>query len=125
NEAPAICKYKGMYYMISSGCTGWAPNPARSAVSPTIWGPWISTGNPCQGVNPHNNMGPEKTWGGQSTYLQAIPGKEGCYIAMFDLWRPHDQKDSRYLWLPAYIKDGRIIVNWQDKWSLDWFDEIR
>ena len=33
-EAPAICKHNGKYYMIASGCSGWAPNAARSAVAP-------------------------------------------------------------------------------------------
>ena len=32
-EAPAIFKHKGKYYFIASGCTGWAPNAARSAVA--------------------------------------------------------------------------------------------
>lgn len=123
NEAPAICKYQGKYYMISSGCTGWSPNEARSAVAPTIWGPWTSLGNPCLGVNPHNKLGPEKTWGGQSTHLLPVTGNDGCYIAMFDLWRPQNQQDSRYLWLPAYISDGKIKIQWQDNWALDWFEK--
>ena len=29
NEAPAIFKKDGTYWMITSGCTGWAPNAAR------------------------------------------------------------------------------------------------
>jgi beta-xylosidase len=40
NEAPALCKRGGRYWMISSDCTGWAPNAARSAVADSIWGPW-------------------------------------------------------------------------------------
>ena len=121
NEAPAICKHDGKYYMIASGCTGWAPNAARSAVAPTIWGPWTYLGNPCQGTNPHNNMGPDKTFGGQSTYLLPVDGKENAFIAMFDIWRPRNQQDSRYLWLPAYIQDGKIIVDWQSSWNLSYF----
>ena len=29
-EAPALFKQKGKYYLIMSGCTGWAPNAGRS-----------------------------------------------------------------------------------------------
>ena len=29
NEAPTIFKRDGVYWMITSGCTGWAPNEAR------------------------------------------------------------------------------------------------
>ena len=32
-EAPAMFKKDGKYYLIMSGCTGWAPNPGRSAVA--------------------------------------------------------------------------------------------
>src|SRR5262249_8488101 len=38
-EAPAVFKYRGQYWFIGSDCTGWDPNPARSAVAPSIWGP--------------------------------------------------------------------------------------
>ena len=53
-EAPAICKRKGIYYFIASGCSGWKPNAARSAVAESIFGPWTELGNPCIGINPLN-----------------------------------------------------------------------
>lgn len=28
-EAPAMFKYKGLYLMLTSGCTGWNPNRAE------------------------------------------------------------------------------------------------
>lgn len=40
NEAPALFKKDGRYYMITSGCTGWRPNPARLLTADNIWGPW-------------------------------------------------------------------------------------
>lgn len=46
NEAPAMFKSKGRYFLISSGCTGWAPNAARLAVADSIRGPWKELGNP-------------------------------------------------------------------------------
>ena len=36
NEAPAIFKKAGKYYMITSGTTGWKPNPARLSVADHI-----------------------------------------------------------------------------------------
>lgn len=125
NEAPAICKRNGLYYMITSGCTGWAPNAARSAVAKNILGPWKSLGNPCRGVNPHNELGPEKTFGGQSTYLLPVRGKKDAFIAMFDVWRPRNPIDGRYIWLPVSFKDGRMIVTWHDEWDLGVFAESK
>ena len=49
NEAPAIFKKDGTYWMITSGCTGWAPNEARMFSSSSIFGPWSQHPNPCVG----------------------------------------------------------------------------
>ena len=49
NEAPAIFKKEGVYWMITSGCTGWKPNAARLSRATSIWGPWESLPNPCVG----------------------------------------------------------------------------
>ncbi|MCL1888521.1 MAG: glycoside hydrolase family 43 protein [Kiritimatiellaeota bacterium] len=109
HEAPAVCKHGGRYWMISSDCTGWGPNAARAATAPTIWGPWRELANPCRGVNPLNGLGPEKTFGGQSTYI--LPVGE-TMIAMFDAWRPDDAIDGRYFWLPMRFEDGAFTLEW-------------
>lgn len=121
NEAPAICKYEGRYYMITSGCTGWAPNAARSAVAKSMFGPWKPLGNPCQGINPHNHLGPEQTFGGQSTHILPVRDKEGAFIAMFDVWTPDNPVAGRYIWLPVTFENERIIVEWRDEWDLSVF----
>lgn len=123
NEAPAICKYDGKYYMITSGCTGWAPNAARSMVADNIFGPWKMLGNPCRGVNPHNRLGPELTFGAQSTFILPVQGKNDAFIAMFDVWTPRNPIDGHYIWLPVRFENEKIIVEWQDRWDLKVFDE--
>lgn len=115
-EAPAICKRKGRYYFIGSGCTGWAPNAARSGVADSIWGPWTELGNPCLGENS------ELTFGGQSTYILPVAGKTGAFIAMFDLWRPENAIDGRYMWLPLEFEEERVVLRYRDAWNLDFFD---
>ena len=114
-EAPAICKREGTYYFIGSDCTGWAPNAARSAVADSVWGPWTELGNPCVGE------GSEITFGGQSTYILPVAGKDDAYIAMFDLWRPENAIDGRYLWLPMRFKDGRFELQNVAEWDLSFF----
>ena len=122
NEAPALCKRKGRYWLISSDCTGWAPNAARSAVADSIWGPWKELGNPTEGVNPQNGLGPEKTFGGQSTCIFPVQGKTDAFIAMFDLWRPDNAIDGRYLWLPIRFTEERFTIAWATRWDLSFFD---
>ncbi len=110
-EAPCIFKHDGQYYFLGSGCTGWAPNDARSATAPGIFEPWTELGNPCRGINQENGHGPELTFGGQSTCVFTIPGTDQSY-AMFDLWKPDDLHDSRYLWLPVKWEEGKFVVGW-------------
>jgi len=121
-EAPAICKRNGQYYFIGSGCTGWAPNAARSAVASSIWGPWKELGNPCAGINPMNRLGPEKTFGGQSTYLLPVQGKRDAFIAMFDIWKPDNARDGRYVWLPLQFAGEGFTIPWLNTWDLGVFD---
>ena len=113
NEAPAIFKKDGMYWMITSGCTGWAPNEARMFSAPSIWGPWTQHPNPCVGPNR------EITFGGQSTYILKVEGRKDCFIFMGDIWRPEHPSDARYIWLPIQFKDGVPVVEWEDSWTLD------
>lgn len=115
-EAAALFKHKGRYYLIASGCTGWAPNAARAAYAENIYGPWIELDNPCRGVNPTNGLGAEKTFGGQSTCVFPVAGKPGEFVAMFDEWRPKNAIDGRYFWLPVEFSDGGFLVRWNDLW---------
>lgn len=70
NEAPAIFKKDGIYWMITSGCTGWEPNKARLLTATSILGEWKQLPNPCVGENA------DKTFGGQSTYVLPLQGTE-------------------------------------------------
>lgn len=115
-EAPAICKKDGWYFLIGSGCTGWRPNAARYYRARSITGPWERLGNPCKGINPANGHGPELTWGAQSNYI--LKTHSGEHIAMFDIWRPANQVDSRLVWLPiAFGKDNTISIEWKNSLS--------
>lgn len=120
NEAPAIFKHDGTYHLLASGCTGWAPNAARSATAPHIFGPWTPGPNPCVGINPHNGLGPELTFGGQSTYIQPMPGAPGRFIALFDLWTPENPIDGGYVWLPLDVDPvtRTTEIRWYDTWTI-------
>lgn len=110
NEAPAIFKHDGTYWMITSGCTGWAPNEARMFSAPSIWGPWTQHPNPC--VGPKSQI----TFEGQSTYILPYGDQ---FIFMADIWRPQHPSDARYIWLPIEFEDGKPVIRWQDAWNID------
>ena len=121
-EAPALLKRNGKYYLLSSGCTGWAPNPASYAVADNIFGPYAAMENPCRGFNSDLNMGPELTFGGQSTFIFPVKGKKDAFIAMFDVWRPENPIDGRYIWLPIeFDENDKMILQYREKWDLSFF----
>ena len=119
NEAPAIFKRNGTYYMFTSGLTGWKPNPARSAMAKDMFGPWQELGNPVRGSEQQK----ETTFESQSTHVLPIIGKKDQFIFMADRWRPQDAIDGRYIWLPIEFEDNKPIIRWKDKWNLKHFDD--
>jgi len=114
NEAPAIFKRGDKYYMISSGCTGWNPNPARSAVADHPLGPWTELGNPCRGTEEEMKT----TFYSQSTYILPVQGKEDAFIYLGDRWMPEDAIDGRYVWLPIGFEKDKPVLKWYEEWSL-------
>ena len=117
-EAPALFKANNKYYMITSGCTGWSPNPAQYAISDKVLGEWKIVGNPC------TDEGSSTTYDTQSTCVYKISEDE--YIYMGDRWFSNTLRDSRYVWLPIeFDMDGYIYIRKYSNWDLDIFPKIK
>ena len=112
NEAPAIFKKDGKYFLITSDCTGWSPNAARMAVADSLFGEWTELGNPCQGNNAN------LTFNSQGTFIQKLQGKENVYIFMADRWTPKTPIDGRYVWLPISFEKGKPVIRWYNEWDI-------
>ena len=121
DEAPAIFKREGKYYLVTSGLTGWKPNPAKSYVASHIFGPWSALGNPVRGTLDQASI----TFGGQSTHAIALQRK-GCerHILMLDIWRPKNAIDGRHAWLPIEWEDGKPVLRWRERWTLADLDAL-
>lgn len=122
-EAPALLKRDGVYHMLGSDSTGWDPNEARYFTAENIYGPWVYHGNPTRGINPHNGLGPELTYGGQSAFIFKVEDKKDAYIASFDINIPEHPYDSLYIWLPIVFEEDKMTITWQDSWKLSVFDQ--
>lgn len=111
-EGGALVHYDGLYYIIGSHLTGWNPNPNMFATAKSLAGPWSKF----KDIAP-----PEKnTYGSQSTMLLKIIGtKTTTVIFMGDIWKPDAQWDSRYLWMPVQIGDGKLSLPEPKNWTLD------
>lgn len=108
-EAPAIFIKDGLYYMITSGCTGWEPNNALFGISHNIFSGWKLIGDPCTGENAR------QTYFGQSTYVFE---KDGRHYLMLDHWNPSNLKESGYSILPVRADNGHLTVSFQEYTSL-------
>lgn len=111
-EGGAIVHYKGLYYCIASGLSGWTPNPNKYAIASALEGPWSEF----RDIAP-----PEKnTYGSQSTMLLKVTGtKSTSVIFMGDMWKPQAQYDARYLWMPLEIGDGKLKLPSPKPWTIN------
>jgi Glycosyl hydrolases family 43 len=111
-EGGAIVHYNGLYYSIGSALTGWRANPNKYSTAPTLEGPWTE----------FKDIAPPatNTYGSQSTMLIKVVGtKSTTIIFMADKWKPGTQWDSRYIWMPLEIGDGKLWVPEPKPWKLD------
>lgn len=117
-EAPAPFKHAGRYHLLSSGCTGWAPNPGLHAIAESPLGPWRIVGDPCRGA------GAETNYRSQPTFVLPAPGKPaGCFVYLGDRWIGHRLQDSSHVWLPFHLgDDARVQLDWHGRWDWSLFD---
>jgi hypothetical protein len=111
-EGGALVHYHGLYYVIGSRLTGWNPNPNQYATAKSLAGPWSEF----KDIAP-----PDKnTYGSQSSMMLKVAGKKTTtVIFMGDIWRPWAQWNSRYLWMPLQIGDGKLWLPEPKPWTLD------
>lgn len=111
NEAPVVFKHNGTYWLIASGCTGWAPNKARMFSAPSLNGPWKQHESPFTGPDA------EKTFHGQGTSWIQLPEPDGRMVFMADKWNPKHLMISQHIWLPVeFGADGTPTIPWRDEW---------
>ena len=101
-EAPAVFKSGGKYYLITSLCSGWDPNAALVAMADSMLGNWVQGGNPCVGADSAT------TFQSQSSFV--LPIQKDTFLFMADRWNKTDLEKSGYLWLPLFVRDGRVVI---------------
>ncbi|MGM0876519.1 MAG: hypothetical protein ACQEWV_17555 [Bacillota bacterium] len=112
-EAPTPFKYQDKYYLITSACTGWKPNPAEYAIADNVYGEYVTVGDPCEDDQEGT------TFYTQSTYVIPIDEENGKFIYIGDRWTPEELGKSPYVWLPLKIDDdGKVTIKWREEWSL-------
>ena len=88
-EATAHFIRRGKHYLVTSGTTGYLPNPSEIAVADTWHGPYRVLGDP------HPGDESRTSYHSQITSVFRVPGKKDLYIALADRWAP-DFMDLQY-----------------------------
>lgn len=81
-EATAHFMRKNKHYLITSGTTGYLPNPSEVAISDSWHGPFTVLGNP------HPEDKSNTSFHSQISSVFKVPGKKDLYIACADRWLP-------------------------------------
>lgn len=115
-EAPCMVKKDNLYYLITSGCSGWVPNQGKYATSSSISSGWSGL----------SNIGDSTTYNSQGAYILTVQGSTATtYIFCGDRWTPASWtdstgiKNSRYIWLPLNLNGTSASLTWYDSWTID------
>lgn len=147
-EAPAHFYRKGLHYLVTSGTTGYFPNPSEVACSELYHGPFQVLGNP------HPEDESNTSFHSQISCVFKHPGKKDLYIAMADRWvadyasslpyekvaaifesmfNPDAEKQevpeeiaaelntsiADYVWLPFRFDGKMAYLDWKDEWRVE------
>ena len=147
-EATAHFKRKGKHYLITSGTTGYLPNPSEVAVADTWHGPYKVLGNP------HVGDESQTSFHSQISCIFKVKGKKDLYIACADRWLPQnmdkeypiyeemfnsiyseEEKEfdfsrmgeepiqntsiADYVWLPLRFDGDMVYIDWKDEWRIE------
>ena len=115
-EGPGILKNNGTFYLLTSGCSGWTPNPGNYYTASSIMGPYEKKSSPFVGDAGDNSFN------SQPCYIFKIPGYKNAYLYMGDRWNGFGSPKSQYVFLPITITpDGRMEIHFYREWDLNIF----
>lgn len=100
-EATAHFIRKGKHYLVTSGTTGYLPNPSEIAIADSWHGPYTVLGNP------HPGDESDTSYHSQISSVFKVQGKKDLYIACADRWLP-------------FRFDGEMAyLDWKDEWRIE------
>jgi Ricin-type beta-trefoil lectin domain/Glycosyl hydrolases family 43 len=113
-EAPAIFKRDGVYFMLTSGATGWSPNQQKYATASSMSGPWSGL----------RNVGDGTASDSQTAYVLPVAGSSGTsYLYLGDRWAGAwggPVNASPYVWLaPRFPSATSMTMAWSPQLTID------
>jgi hypothetical protein len=113
-EAPAMFKRNGVYFLLTSGCTGWTPNQQKYATATSVTGTWSAP----------QNIGDGTAFNSQAAYVVPVQGSQTTsYLYLGDRWAgawSGPVNDSQYVWLPLQFPSATTMtMSWSASVSID------
>lgn len=113
-EAPAMFKRNGVYFLVTSGATGWQPNQGRYATATSVTGTWSGL----------SALGDSLTYGSQPAYVIPVQGSSTTsYLYLGDRWAgawSAKVNDSKYVWLPlSFPSNTSASMSWYPRVNID------
>lgn len=122
-EAPVFFKHLDNYCLLSSGTTGYNPNPTEIAMSKLMHGQYKVLGEACVDDKKHTSFDC------QFSCVFKHPTRYGLYIAIGDRWMAKttelngteeaETSEAGYLWLPICFHGVVPYIVWRDEWKLE------
>ncbi|MBO7658121.1 MAG: family 43 glycosylhydrolase [Clostridia bacterium] len=151
-EATSHFVRRGKHYLLTSGTTGYFPNPSEVAIADSWHGPYKVLGDPCPGDSS------DTTFHSQIASVFKVPGKKDLYIALGDRWLPEcadvtyeevkkffeinfdpDVADKSaapairplrnrtqiadYVWLPLRFDGENVFLDMKDEWRVEDYED--
>lgn len=118
-ESPAMFKYKGIYYMLTSNLTSWEKNDNFYLTASSIRGPWTKQGLFC----PEGTL----TYASQTTFVfPLIEGNDTVPMFMGDRWSyPHQASAATYVWMPMQVDGTKLsIPSYWQSWDIKTLKQV-
>ncbi len=109
-EAPAIVRVDDTYYMLSSACTGWAPNQCKLATSHHMTQDWSGL----------TDIGDRIAYDTQAASILTVKGtKQTTYLYVGDRWMDPDLPNSKTIIFPITFKDGKCDFTYREEFQIN------
>jgi fibronectin type 3 domain-containing protein len=126
-EAPAVFKYNGKYYLLTSSATGWAPNENTYSVADGLLGQWSAMADPFVRTSA-SDPDPMKAFNSQTAAVIPVDPAKGKFIYVGDDWNGGNftiNGGAKYIWLPIEFGQGSdISMKWYSSWTTDLLNKM-
>lgn len=109
-HAPVIVRIADRYFMLSSACTGWAPNQCKLSYSSSLKGGW----------SPLTNIGDDKAFRTQPAAILQIRGTlQTTYLYVGDRWMDPDLPSTKTIVFPIAFEGTDCLFDYRDRFELN------